>query len=87
MLTLIASTVRLTIRQSDSEPIASEAATASVSRGEATGAERASKPEASGDRVMVQILRGTGESPRRERKLMAAIAGKIGASARWKTAK
>jgi hypothetical protein len=40
METLIDSTVRVTIRHSDSDPIASEAATASVSRDEATGAER-----------------------------------------------
>jgi hypothetical protein len=32
--------VSVTIRQSDSEPIASEATTASISRGDATGAER-----------------------------------------------
>ena len=37
MLTLIDSTVRVTIRQSDSEPIASEAATASVSRAGGNG--------------------------------------------------
>ena len=52
MLTLIESTVRATIRQSDSEPIASEAATASIKRDEATGAERPLKPAAPGDRVM-----------------------------------
>ena len=52
MLTLIDSIVRVTIRQSDSDPIASEAATASVSRDEATGAERPLKPAAPGDRVM-----------------------------------
>ena len=52
MLTLIESIVRVTIRQSDSDPIASEAATASVSRDEATGAERPLKPAAPGDRVM-----------------------------------
>ena len=52
MLTLIESTVRATIRHSDSEPIASEAATASISRDEATGAERPLKPAAPGDRVM-----------------------------------
>ena len=40
METLIDSIVRVTIRHSDSDPIASEAATASVSRDEATGAER-----------------------------------------------
>jgi hypothetical protein len=52
MLTLIESTVRATIRHSDSEPIASEAATASIKRDEATGAERPLKPAAPGDRVM-----------------------------------
>ena len=52
MLTLIESIVRVTIRQSDSDPIASEAATASVSRDEATGAEWPLKPAAPGDRVM-----------------------------------
>ncbi len=40
MVTLIDSTVRVTIRHSDSAPIASEAATAWVNRCEATGAER-----------------------------------------------
>ena len=38
--TLIDSTVRVRIRHSDNEPIASEAATAFLSRDEATGAER-----------------------------------------------
>ena len=52
MLTLIESIVRVTIRQSDSEPIASEAATASVSRDEAIGAERQLKPAVPGDRIM-----------------------------------
>ena len=40
METLIDSTVRVTITHSDNEPIASEAATAFLSRDEATGAER-----------------------------------------------
>ena len=40
METLIDSTVRVTITHSDSEPIASEAATAFLSRDDATGAER-----------------------------------------------
>jgi hypothetical protein len=53
MLTLIDSSVRVTIRQSDSEPIASEAATASVNRLEATGAERPPKPAAPEGRIMV----------------------------------
>jgi hypothetical protein len=56
MLTLIESNVRVTIRQSDSEPIASEAATASINRDEATGAARSSKPAAPGDRLMTRFL-------------------------------
>jgi len=52
MLTLIESSVRVTTRQSDSEPIASDAVTASISREEATGAERPLKPAAPGDRIM-----------------------------------
>src|SRR5258708_22102611 len=53
MVTLIDSTVRLTIRHSDSAPIASEAATAWVNRDEATGARLLSKPGSPGDRIMV----------------------------------
>ena len=56
MLTLIESTVRATIRHSDSEPIASAAATASVNRDEAAGVLRPLKPAAPGDRIMVWIL-------------------------------
>src|ERR1700716_4172201 len=66
MLTLIDSTVSVTIRHSDSEPIASEAATALVNRDEATGAAWPSKPAARGDRIMAgnpwrheRITRGT----------------------------
>ena len=44
MPTLIVNTVSVTIRQSDSEPIASVAATASFNRVEATRVERPSKP-------------------------------------------
>ena len=40
MLTLIENTVSVTIRQSETEPIASEATTASISREEAAGVER-----------------------------------------------
>jgi hypothetical protein len=56
MLTLIEKTVSVTIRQSDSEPIASAAATVSFSRVEATRVARLSKPAARGDRVMVGFL-------------------------------
>jgi len=52
MLTLIDSTVSATIRHSESEPIASEAATALVNRDEATGAAWPSKPAARDDRIM-----------------------------------
>jgi hypothetical protein len=51
-LTLIDSMVSATIRHSESEPIASEAATALVNRDEATGGAWPSKPAARGDRVM-----------------------------------
>jgi hypothetical protein len=51
--TPIESTVRVTIRQTDSEPIASEVATACVNRDEATGAERPLKPAAQGERIIV----------------------------------
>jgi hypothetical protein len=47
------STVRVTIRQSDSEATASEAATASNSRGDATTIAGQLKPAAPEDRVMV----------------------------------
>src|SRR5258708_37669104 len=64
MVTLIESTVSVTIRHSDSAPIASDAATVSVSRDEATGAGQPSKPAPPpGDRVIAEILRCSGESP------------------------
>ena len=63
MLTLIESTVRVTITHNDTEPIASEAATAWASREEATGAAGRSKPAAPGDRIMAEILQCAGESP------------------------
>src|SRR5258705_11754699 len=63
MVTLIESTVSVTIRHTDSAPIASEAATVWVSRDDATGAERPSKPAPPRDRVMAEILHCAGESP------------------------
>src|SRR5882672_133415 len=63
MVTLIESTVSVTIRHTDNAPIASEAATVWVSRDEATGAERPSKPAPPCDRVMAEILHCAGESP------------------------
>ena len=50
---LLDSTVRVTIRHSDNEAIASEAATASISRGDATAAVGLVKPAAPEDRGMV----------------------------------
>jgi hypothetical protein len=63
METLIESSVRVTIRHSDNEPIASEAATAPASLEEETGTEGRSKPKAPDDRIMAEILQGAGESP------------------------
>jgi hypothetical protein len=60
MLTLIESTVRVTTRHSES---VSEAATASASRDEATGADELLKPTAPDDRIMAEILQCAGESP------------------------
>jgi hypothetical protein len=61
MLTLIDTTM---MALSESTAIASEAATASISRDEATGALRLLKPVAPGDRVMAgDSLACAGESP------------------------
>jgi hypothetical protein len=51
-VTLIENTVRVTIRDSDNAPIASEAATAWVNLDDATGAARLSKPAAPDDHIM-----------------------------------
>jgi hypothetical protein len=51
---LFDSTVRVTIRQSDTEAIASEAATASNSRLDANAAAGLAKPAGREDRVMVE---------------------------------
>ena len=53
MVALIDSTVSMTIRQSDSVPIASEVAMALVNREDATGAGWLAKPTVPGDRIMV----------------------------------
>ena len=50
---LLDSTVRVTLRQSESEAIASEAATASISRVDATATAGLLKPTGPEDRVMV----------------------------------
>lgn len=52
----IDTSVSVTIRQSDTEPIASVAATASCSLEEAAGAGRATKPAVPGDRIMAVFL-------------------------------
>jgi hypothetical protein len=49
---LIDNTVKVTMRQSDSVPIASEVAIAPSKREEATGARLLSKPTAPGDRII-----------------------------------
>src|ERR1700738_1415028 len=79
MVTLIDSTVRVTIRHSDSAPNASEAATARVNRCEATGAERLSKPAAPGDRIMAEFLQRASESPGATTRNLKGTAGNIGA--------
>jgi len=77
--------VRVTARHSDSTLSASEAATASINRGDATGALWLLKPVAPGDRIMVSILACAGESPATEANL-PNIAGKIAAGVVAKTA-
>jgi hypothetical protein len=86
MLTLIESTVRVTIRHNDSAPSASEAATASASRDEATGADELLKPAAPDDRIMAEILQCAGESPVAFRNY-PAITGNIAAASGLKMAK
>jgi hypothetical protein len=83
METLIDSTVRVTIRHSDIEPIASVAATAFHNREEATGAGRPLKPRAPDDRFMTQIPSTRGESPVRPAKF-AGVAGNIAAGGQRK---
>ena len=80
MLTLIDSMVSATIRHSDSEPIASEAATALIKRDEATGAAGPSNPAARADHAIAEILKAAANHLRRP--VFPPIAGKIGASAR-----
>jgi len=75
--TLIDSTVRVTIRHSDNEPIASEVATASVSWDDA-GAEPPLKPAAPGDRFMAETSFKAGRITR-DLRYIAGIAGNIAA--------
>jgi hypothetical protein len=71
MLILIESTVTATIRHSDSEPIASVPATASVNPGEATGALGPPNPVVPGDRVMVKSFEVAPANHPRQRENLA----------------
>jgi len=86
MLALLESTVRATIRHSDSEANASEAATASISRVEATGAGQPPKPAALVDRIMVTNPSRRGRITC-ESHCLAAATGNIAAGASLKAAK
>src|SRR5689334_9509877 len=68
MQTRIDSIVRLTTRQSENAPSTSDGATASIGRGEDTGAHWPIKPAALGDLVMVGILVAARANHLRERK-------------------
>jgi hypothetical protein len=81
MLALIESTASATIRHSDSEPIASAAATASVNADEAVGALWPLKPAAPDGRIMVWIPLKARANHLRHRRNLATLAGNIGAAA------
>ena len=72
---LIDSTVKVTMTQSDSVPIASEVAMAPSNREEATGAWLLSKPVAPGARIMAQILSNAGRITRDVQENLAMITG------------
>jgi hypothetical protein len=79
---LIDSTVRVTMRQSDSVPIASEVAMAPSNREEATGARLLSKPTAPGDRIIGLNPCNAGRITRDSRDVqenLAMITGNIAA--------
>ena len=78
---LIDSTVRVTMRQSDSVPIASEVAMAPSNREEATGARLLSKPTAPGDRIIGLNPCSADESPATHAmsRNLATITGNIAA--------
>ena len=86
METLVESTVRVTIRHSETEPIASEAATAPASPDEATDAGGCSKPVAPGDDFMGRNPSDAGESPATSENF-TGTAGNFAAAAGRKTAK
>jgi hypothetical protein len=78
MATLIDSAV---ITHSDSPPSASDAATAWVSRDEATGALGLLKPATPDDRIMIGILKKRGANHPQQLVKLAAFAGNIAAAA------
>jgi hypothetical protein len=63
MVAFIESAAMTTARQSEKAPKASDAATASINRGEATLALWPLKPCAPGERIMAKSLEAAGESP------------------------
>ena len=77
---LVDSTVKVTIRQSETALNASVATTASINREEATGMLWPLKPAARGDRLMVEdpLLVARANHPRAAKRF-AAAAGNIGA--------
>lgn len=81
-MSLIASTFSVEIRHSEAAPKASEAATALISRDDATGAGRQTKPAARGDRIMVQFLDLSRANHPRSADIIAARTGKIAAATR-----
>src|SRR5579864_6659936 len=82
---LLDSTVRVTIRQSDSEAIASEAATASLNRIDATATAGLEQPTGPEDRGMVEkvLIKQPNQSRRAERispirhRFVTVFTGKI----------
>jgi hypothetical protein len=79
MLAFIDNAATTTARQSENAPKASDAATASINRGEATLALRPLKPCAPGERIMRKIPGGCGRITRRVEGTVAFPAGNIAA--------
>jgi hypothetical protein len=77
MLAFIESAAIATARQSENAPKASDAATASINRGEATLALWPLKPCAPEERIMVKSLETAGESAARFEGTIATTAGNI----------
>jgi hypothetical protein len=79
MLAFIDNAATTTARQSENAPKASDAATASINRGEATLALRPLKPCAPGERIMARIPGGCGRITRNVAGTVAFPAGNIAA--------